>query len=657
MVVPDSDPLQSLFNSVHLAFSPLGSNVHNLAKNLDCCFNGVLKNVGSNFDVRRGVDLNLNLSKKQLQFEVALPFLADGKDSSFIGDSSERVEVGEMVFGEIKPKKSNGEEGKDFPFEHLMGFLSDQLSHFPKCKDELKVLTGVSEGRQARGGGFFANLRFSRVRGEECSGGSSDNVDQNELLRAHCFKFVTLKELVEHSPPIGGFTKEDHPDEKELLSVQHFFRYTEAEEKRLFHELDRDGDGKVTLEDLEIAMANRNLPRRYAKEFMKHTRSRMFTNSFGWNEFLSVMEQKETTSLRAYTSLRLSKLGMPQKDEILASLKNAGLSATEDNATAVMHYLNTNYEESKSYSHFRSFVMLLPSNSVPGNPRGNSSTRADASDPPRVEIQRDSVFKTALAGGISCSFSTLLMHPIDTVKTQVQASSALSFIEIMSKLPQLGLRGLYLGSIPAIVGQFLSHGLRTGICEVTKIALINVAPSLPELQVESAGSFLGTFLGTTMRIPCEVLKQRLQAGQFNHVGEALVGTWQQDGLGGFFRGTGMTLCRELPFYVAGSGLYAESKKAVQKLLGRELGPWETVVVGAVSGGLTAVMTTPFDVIKTRMMTALQGELTTISVVALSILRNEGPLGLFRGAVPRFFWVAPLGAINFAGYELMRKAMG
>ncbi|XP_047956127.1 uncharacterized protein LOC125201880 [Salvia hispanica] len=47
------------------------------------------------------------------------------------------------------------------------------------------------------------------------------------------------------------------------------------------------------------------------------------------------------------------------------------------------------------------------------------------------------------------------MHPIDTVKTQVQASSALSFIEIMSKLPQLGFRGLYLGSIPAIVGQFL----------------------------------------------------------------------------------------------------------------------------------------------------------------------------------------------------------
>lgn len=73
-------------------------------------------------------------------------------------------------------------------------------------------------------------------------------------------------------------------------------------------------------------------------------------------------------------------------------------------------------------------------------------------------------------------------------------------------------------------------------------------------------SFCSTFLGTAVRIPCEVLKQRLQAGLFDNVGEAFVATWEQDGLRGFFRGTGATLCREVPFYVAGMGLYAESKK-------------------------------------------------------------------------------------------------
>lgn len=40
---------------------------------------------------------------------------------------------------------------------------------------------------------------------------------------------------------------------------------------------------------------------------------------------------------------------------------------------------------------------------------------------------------------------------------------------------------------------------------------------------------------------------------------------------------------------------------------RELKPWETITVGGVSGGLAAVTTTPFDVIKTRMMTAEPGE--------------------------------------------------
>jgi hypothetical protein len=47
---------------------------------------------------------------------------------------------------------------------------------------------------------------------------------------------------------------------------------------------------------------------------------------------------------------------------------------------------------------------------------------------------------------------------------------------------------------------------------------------------------------------------------YNSVGEAIIGTYQRDGLRGFFRGTGVTLCREVPFYVAGMGIYEEAKK-------------------------------------------------------------------------------------------------
>jgi len=87
-----------------------------------------------------------------------------------------------------------------------------------------------------------------------------------------------------------------------------------------------------------------------------------------------------------------------------------------------------------------------------------------------------------------------------------------------------------------------------------------------------------------------------------------------------------------------------------------LEPWEIVAVGALSGGLAAVVTTPFDVMKTRMMTAPPGTPVSMQMIVLSILGSEGPLGLFKGAIPRFFWIAPLGAMNFAGYELAKKAM-
>ncbi|KAJ7524705.1 hypothetical protein O6H91_17G017600 [Diphasiastrum complanatum] len=240
-------------------------------------------------------------------------------------------------------------------------------------------------------------------------------------------------------------------------------------------------------------------------------------------------------------------------------------------------------------------------------------------------------------------------------ETRVQAST-ISFSGVLSKLPEVGVRGLYRGSIPAILGQFSSHGLRTGIFEASKLLLINMVPTVSELQVQSIASFCSTVLGTAIRIPCEVLKQRLQAGLYQNVGEACIGTFQQDGLKGFFRGTGVTLCREVPFYVAGMGIYEEAKKVVQKLVDRELAPWETIAIGGISGGLAAVCTTPFDVLKTRTMTAGPGMPLTMSAIAIHIMQEEGVLALFKGALPRFFWIAPLGAMNFAGYELAKRAM-
>jgi len=73
--------------------------------------------------------------------------------------------------------------------------------------------------------------------------------------------------------------------------------------------------------------------------------------------------------LRAYTTLCLSKSRTTQQNEIVAALRIAGVPENEDNTVALMHYLNADNGESTSYSHFRNFMLLLPSKRLEGDSR------------------------------------------------------------------------------------------------------------------------------------------------------------------------------------------------------------------------------------------------------------------------------------------------
>lgn len=47
-------------------------------------------------------------------------------------------------------------------------------------------------------------------------------------------------------------------------------------------------------------------------------------------------------------------------------------------------------------------------------------------------------------------------------------------------------------------------------------------------------------------------------------------------------------------------------------------------------------TTPFDVMKTRTMTAAPGMPSTMGTIMVAIVKEEGLLALFKGAIPRVF---------------------
>ncbi|KAK3251019.1 hypothetical protein CYMTET_39630 [Cymbomonas tetramitiformis] len=226
-----------------------------------------------------------------------------------------------------------------------------------------------------------------------------------------------------------------------------------------------------------------------------------------------------------------------------------------------------------------------------------------------------------------------------------------------------GPKGLYPGIIPAIAGAAMSHGLRTASYEGTKqlLAPLEKLPGVSEVQIQGFASGVGTVLGTGFRIPCEVLKQQLQCGLHPNAVAALAAVLKQEGMRGMFRGTSATLGREVPFYVIGIVAYEQLKKVtkeVKKGIGKSdcLSSWETLLVGTLSGAIAAALTTPADVLKTRMMTGAVPASFGVIQVAQMISKKEGALALFKGALPRAVWVAPLGAMNFAGYELAKRAL-
>ena len=92
---------------------------------------------------------------------------------------------------------------------------------------------------------------------------------------------------------------------------------------------------------------------------------------------------------------------------------------------------------------------------------------------------------------------------------------------------------------------------------------------------------------------------------------------------------------------------------------RELVLWENATIGAFAGSIAAALTTPLDVIKTRLMTQAQGSAAapryTGWLDAFSrIVHDEGHLTLLRGIHVRVAWISIGGALFFGAYEEARR---
>ena len=93
-----------------------------------------------------------------------------------------------------------------------------------------------------------------------------------------------------------------------------------------------------------------------------------------------------------------------------------------------------------------------------------------------------------------------------------------------------------------------------------------------------------------------------------------------------------------------------------KLGKQELRSGDYFVASGLAGVLTAVLTNPIWVIKTRMLSTARntpGAYTSTIQGAASLYRDEGVRGFYRGLIPSLFGVSH-GAIQFMAYEQLKN---
>ncbi|RMZ71878.1 mitochondrial carrier [Pyrenophora seminiperda CCB06] len=248
----------------------------------------------------------------------------------------------------------------------------------------------------------------------------------------------------------------------------------------------------------------------------------------------------------------------------------------------------------------------------------------EAEDEIDSEAARPPYLHAMLAGGIGGTTGDMLMHSLDTVKTRQQGDP-----HMPPKYTSMGntyytiwrqegfTKGLYGGVRPAFLGSFSGTVCFFGAYEWTKRTMIDMGVT-PSVAYFSAG-LLADLAAAPAYVPSEVLKTRLQLqGRYNNpyfnsgynyrsTIDAIRTIARTEGYSALFHGYKATLWRDLPFSALQFAFYEEERGWAKSYMGsNNIGLPLEILTAATAGGMAGVITTPLDVVKTRIQTQHNG---------------------------------------------------
>lgn len=258
------------------------------------------------------------------------------------------------------------------------------------------------------------------------------------------------------------------------------------------------------------------------------------------------------------------------------------------------------------------------------------------------------IFEGVIAGGTAGVVVETALYPIDTIKTRLQAARGGG---------KINLKGLYSGLAGNIAGVLPASALFVGVYEPTKQKLLKMLPENLSAVAHLTAGAIGGVAASLIRVPTEVVKQRMQTGQFTSAPAAVRLIVSNEGFRGLYAGYRSFLLRDLPFDAIQFCIYEQLRIGYKAAAKRELNDPENAVIGAFAGALTGAITTPLDVIKTRLMVqGSQNQYKGIFDCVQTIVKEEGSSALLKGIGPRVMWIGIGGSIFFGVLESTKRIL-
>mmetsp|Transcript_27848 Transcript_27848/g.67761 ORF Transcript_27848/g.67761 Transcript_27848/m.67761 type:complete len:294 (-) Transcript_27848:160-1041(-) len=287
-------------------------------------------------------------------------------------------------------------------------------------------------------------------------------------------------------------------------------------------------------------------------------------------------------------------------------------------------------------------------------------------------VAQDSALISFLSGGVGGIAAVVVGHPFDLVKVRLQTSTAESMNGSLFRIMQRtvaseGVAGLYRGvSAPLLavspiyaisfwgydIGQRLTKMMRKDGDEKAPMSLF---------EISCAGG-ISALPTTVVMAPTERLKCLLQTSGKKYSGlvDCARQVYSVGGIRSLYKGTVLTLARDIPGSIAWFGTYEMMKRELAKLQGVEdpskLSPIAIMVAGGFAGMACWGVCIPPDTLKSRFQTSPEGKYSSVFDVYRHIVKEEGHGGLLKGFRPAMARAFPANAACFSAMELSRSAL-